>query len=164
MQFHKAPDISYLEVIYNDGTVRKYSAQEGTLIEITQTDAIDLTLYETFYTDNFRISSPLHGAPTAYCVTTGEPIRELEQDAFLTHVTQVGQYVITEYISLDGQRFGLLIDGQTAEPLAYSPNLTDIIGNRLIVNDRESGTLRETRLFLESELVEMARGMLENFG
>jgi serine/threonine protein kinase len=158
--FRRNPNVSYLEVIYNDGTIRKYSAENGEFIGEELGSLPDLTLFEVFYTETMRIESTLHGAPRAYNLLTGELVRELEQVAFLTYVTEVGQYVITEYITADGHRFGLLVDGQTAETLAYIPNLSDIIGDRLIINDRHTSTLRETRLHSMSELIDMARILL----
>lgn len=58
--------------------------------------------------------------------STGEHLRELESDAYLTYVTQVGDYVVTEYISAQGQRYGLLLDGQ-CRTLAEMPGLCDIL-------------------------------------
>ena len=39
----------------------------------------------------------------------GKALFQLEQDAYLTYVTQVDDYIITEYITADGQRYGLLL-------------------------------------------------------
>lgn len=55
-------------------------------------------------------------------------MRELEPDAYLTYVTQVGDYVVTEYISAQGQRYGLLLDGQ-CRTLAELPGLCDILAD-----------------------------------
>ena len=156
----RSPDASYLKVTYIDGTIRRYSAENGEFLGQELGPVPDPTLFEVFYTDSMRIESPLHGSSRTYNLFSGELIRELDVDALLAFVTQVGQYVITEYITVDGHRFGLLIDGTTAETLAYIPNLSDIIGTRLIINDRQTNTLRETRLFSEGELIEMARMLL----
>ena len=151
---------SYLEVTYYDGTTRSYSGDDGTLISTRSTAPPDPSLHEEFTAGALRITSPLHGTPTAYDATTGAFIRELERDALLTYVTQAGDYVITEYISANGERYGLLLDGQTAQTLAVIPNLSDIIGDRLIIDDRASGTLRETRLHSITQLIEIAREAL----
>jgi DNA-binding beta-propeller fold protein YncE len=159
-QFRRHGGESYLEVIYNDGTVHKYSGENGALIAIESISPPDPSLHNEFITDNWRILSPLHGTPRAYNISTGVLIRELERDAFLTYVTQAGKYVITEYISAYGYRFGLLLDGSTCETLAYIPNLSDIIGERLIVDIRSKGSLREVQLYSTEELIKLAREVL----
>ena len=92
-QYRREGSESYLEVIYNDGLVRTYSAEDGSLRSETQGALPDLSLYEEFITDSLRITAPLHETPAAYDRETGELIRELEKDAYLTYVTQVGDYV-----------------------------------------------------------------------
>ena len=159
-QYRREGGESYLEVIYYDGTIHKYSGDDGTLMAVDSGDEADPSLFEEFTTDSLRITSPLHGKPIAYDIDTGDLIRELEEDAYLAYVTQVGEYVITEYISAEGERYGLLLDGKTCETLAHIPNLCDVIGNRLIVNIRASGSLRETRLYSAEEKIESARIML----
>jgi hypothetical protein len=155
-QYRRDESGSRLEVIYNDGKTDVYSGDTGELIGTEQRDNPDLSLYEEFVTDTLRFTSPLHGAPVAYDIISGEQIKELEKDAYLTYVTQVGDNVITEYVSTDGERYGLLLDGKTCETLAYLPNLCDIIGERLIF-DFNSGHLRETRVYHISELIEKSK-------
>jgi len=156
-QFHRDGDVSYLEVIYRDGTVYIYSADDGSIIEVRSIQPPDQSLFEEFETEFLRIESPLHGSPTAFDIVTGELIRELERDAFLTYVTQVGYKVITEYITAYGERFGLLLDGRTCESLAFIPELSDVIDDRLIVNIHPAGSLRETRVHTIYEIIELAR-------
>ena len=159
-QYRRNNSGPFLEVIYYDGTVRKYSGDDGTLIAVEKTTPPDPSLYDEYTTDNLHITSPLHGTPAAYDILTGTLIRELEKDANLTYVTQVGEFVITEYLSLKGERYGLLLDGKTCETLAFIPNLCDIVGERLIIDNRSSGSLRETRLYSTEELIEIARILL----
>ncbi|GHU93324.1 hypothetical protein FACS1894208_02640 [Clostridia bacterium] len=154
-QYRRNEKGSYLEVIYNDGKAELYSGDTGELIGTEQREKPDLSLYEEFFADTLRITSPLHGAPAAYDRESGTLIRELEKDAYLTYVTQVGENVLTEYVSTDGNRYGLLLDGKTCETLAYLPNLCDIIGERLIF-DVSSGCLRETHLYTLNELIAQA--------
>jgi hypothetical protein len=112
-------------------------------------------LYEVFLTDRLRIESPLHGTPAAYDLKTGKLVRELERDAYLTYVTQVGQYIITEYVTAAGYRYGLLLN-ENCEVLAYLPYLCDIIGDRLFFN-YPSGNIRESRIYYLDELKEKAK-------
>jgi hypothetical protein len=156
-QYRRTGDYSYLEVIYYDGVVRTYSALNGEMISEISGESPDESLYEEFVVNEIKITSPLHGTPAAYSLATGKLIRELEKDAYLTYVTQSGEYIITEYISaFDGSRYGLLLDGETCETLAYLPNLCDVIGDRLIFDIR-AGSLRETRIHTIAELIDLAK-------
>jgi hypothetical protein len=156
-QYRRIDERSYLEVIFYDGTVKKYSAADGGMLSEELLEPPDESLYEEFYTDSYRIVSPLHGTPEAFDLKSGNSIRMLEKDAYLTYVTQHGDYIVTEYISaVDGSRYGLLLDGATLETLAYLPNLCDVINGRLIF-DIKPGSLRETRIHTIDELITIAK-------
>lgn len=146
---------SYLEVIYNDGTRRTYSAKDGTPLEEWNGEKPDDSLQEEFLTDRLRIVSPLHGTPEVYDRESGELICNLEEDAYLTYVTQVGSQIITEYVSTQGDRYGLLLD-ENFQPLAQLPNLCDIIGETLVF-DYPSGNLRQCHIYSRQELLELAQ-------
>ena len=154
-QFRREDDgSSYLEVIYNDGMRRSYSAQDGSLMEEHMGDKPDETLYEEFFTDRLRITSPLHDTPAAYDRETGELVSLLEEDAYLTYVTQTGDCIITEYVSAQGERYGLLLNEQ-CQVLARMPNLCDVIGDTLVF-DYPSGNLRQSRIYSLQELIALA--------
>ena len=70
----------------------------------------------------------------------------------MTYVTQVGDYVITEYVSAQGQRFALLLDGQ-CRTLADLPDLCDITADGLLVFDDMRGNLRQSRIYSIQELL-----------
>ena len=114
----------------------------------------DPSLYEEFLTDKYRITSPLHEAPAAYDRETGELVKTLEQDAYLTYVTQAGEYILTEYVSSQGERFGLLLD-ENCETLARLPNLCDIVDGTLVF-DYPTGNLRQCRIYSLQELLALA--------
>jgi WD40 repeat protein len=154
-QYRRDESGSRLEVIYNDGTIRAYSAIDGSILYEIIGEKPDLTLYEEFFTDTVRIESPLHGRPAAYNLVTGELIRELEKDAYLTYATQVGEYIITEYVTGDGFRYGLLLNSR-CETLAYLPYLCDFVGDKLVF-DYPTGDLRESRIYDINELIGLAR-------
>lgn len=156
-QYRREGSESYLEVIYNDGLVRTYSAEDGSLRSETQGALPDLSLYEEFITDTLRITAPLHETPAAYDRETGELIRELEKDAYLTYVTQVGDYVITEYISAQGERYGLLLN-EDCETLARLPDLCDIVDGKLVF-DYPSGNLRLSRIYSLQELMALGESV-----
>lgn len=154
-QYRRDEDGSRLEVIYNDGTVRAYSAQDGSVLWEEIREAPDLSLDEEFFTDKLRISSPLHGAPAAYDLVSGELIRELEKDSYLTYVTQVDDYVITEYISTQKEHYGLLLN-ENCETLAELPGLCDILADGTLVFDDMRGNLRQSRIYSLQELLALA--------
>jgi len=149
-QFRKTEDGSWLEVTWYDGTVRCYSAADGSLISETAGEAPDRGLTEEFITDRYRIVSSLHDAPVVYDLDSGKQVATLEEDSYLTYASQVGDYIMTEYLSTEGQRYGLLLDADLGI-LAYLPNLCDVSGDKLVF-DFESGNLRQCRLYSLQEL------------
>ena len=80
---------------------------------------------------------------------------ELEKDAYLTYVTQVGEYIITEYISASGERYGLLLD-EDLQTLACLPGLCDV-ADGMLVFDYESGNLRRCPLYSLPELIQLGK-------
>ena len=82
-------------------------------------------------------------------------MRELEPDAFLTYVTQVGEYIVTEYVSAQGERYGLLLNAD-CETLARLPSLCDITADGDLVFDDRMGTLRRSRIYSPQELIALA--------
>ncbi|MDO5416614.1 MAG: WD40 repeat domain-containing serine/threonine protein kinase [Lachnospiraceae bacterium] len=161
-QFRKEEGDSWLEVIWYDGTVRCYSAADGSLISEQQGEAPGKELYEEFETEQYRIASPLHGTPKVYDRETGKLVTELEKDDYLTYVTQVGENIITEYVSAEGERYGLLLD-KNLETLAVLPKLCDI-NNGMAVFDYETGNLRQCRLYSLQELVALGEKYIKENG
>jgi len=154
-QYRREEDgTSYLEVIYSDGTRRAYSAADGVLLWERGGEKPDSSLYEEFLTDSLRITSPLHGTPEAYDRETDKLVARLETDDYLTYVTQVGDQIITEYVSAQGERYGLLLDGN-CQVLARLPDLCDIIDGTLVF-DYPSGNLRQSRIYSRQELIALA--------
>lgn len=150
-QFRKGKESSWLEVTWYDGTVRCYSAADGSLMSENTGGAPSTDLYEEFYTEQYRITSSLHTAPIVYEINSDKPVAVLEEDGYLTYVTQLGENLITEYISAAGERYGLLLDSDF-QVLAYLPKLCDVAQGKLIF-DYESGDLRQCRLYSLGELV-----------
>lgn len=150
-QFIKSEDGSWLEVIWYDGTVRRYSAADGTLLSEEKKEAPGKDLEEEFYTLRYRIVSSLHEAPKVYDLKSGRQVAELEQESYLTYVTQLGDEILTEYISASGERYGLLLN-EKLETLAYLPQLCDIAGQMAVFDDG-AGNMRQCRLYSLRELV-----------
>lgn len=153
-QFIRENNASYLEVIWYDGTVRDYSAADGSLISEGKTEAPSKDLYEEFYTEKYRFASSLHDAPEVYDIKSGKYITSLEKDAYLTYVTQAGDYIITEYVSAQGDRYGFLLDDRL-QKLAYLPGLCDVTDQNIFVFDYKSGDLRQCRLYSLQELTDL---------
>lgn len=152
-QFRKSEDGSWLEVIWYDGTVRRYSAADGSMLSETKEEPPKKDLYEEFYTDQYRIESSLHSTPIAYDLKSGRKVKELETESYLTYVTQLDRYIITEYISAEGEKYGLLLD-EKLETLAYLPGLSDIADGKLVF-DYGYGDLRECQIYSLQELMEL---------
>ncbi len=157
-QFRKEEEGSWLEVIWYDGTRRGYSAEDGTLIFEEKGEMPEKNLYEEFFIDEYRIASSLHTAPEVYD-RKGRLAATLEADSYLTYVTQAGDYIVTEYISAEGERYGILLD-DTFRKLAVLPGLCDVTGNTLVF-DYASGDLRQCEIYSLAELVRLGREYLE---
>ena len=81
-------------------------------------------------------------------------MKELEKEAYLTYVTEYGDYLVTEYVSADGARYGLLLN-QDLETLAYLPDLCDMVDGTLIF-DEKNGELRSSPIYSLEELLTLA--------
>lgn len=158
-QYLRENGSSMLKVIYNDGSIDFYSANTGEKIDHTEESPPDRSLYEEFETSTMRIESPLHGTPKAYDKKTGKLISELSENAYLTYVTEVGDYVVAQYVTTDNNFFGYLMD-QQCQILAYFPNVCDIYDNKILF-DYPTGSIREERIYDINELQKIAREKLE---
>lgn len=158
-QFIKKEEGSYLEVIWYNGMVRHYSAADGTMVAETMGDAPSKDLYEEFYIGQYRIESSLHNAPKVYNRDSGKLVTTLEEESYLTYVTPIKEYIITEYISAVGERYGLLLDSEF-QTIAYLPRFCDIADGKLVF-DYQSGDLRQCRLYSLQELIALGEKYLE---
>lgn len=158
-QFRKDAEESYLKVIWYDGIIRTYSAADGTILSEEQKEAPGKDLYEEFYTEDYRVTSSLHAAPVVYDIASGRELATLEEEGYLTYVTQLGDLLVTEYISTEGERYGLLLNADF-EVLAKLPDLCDIWNDSFIF-DYESGNLRQCRLYSIQELIVLGQNYIE---
>jgi len=159
-QYRRDEAGSRLEVYYYDGMVRSYSAEDGSLISEEQGDPPDESLYEEFTTSRLRIERPLHGTPTVYERESGKLLQELESDAYLTYVTEVDDCIITEYMTAQGERYGLLLN-ENLETLAKLPGLCDITPDGILIFDDMRGNLRQSRIYSIQELTALGNSTLE---
>ena len=158
-QFIREDGRSCLEVTYRDGRLLTFDAADGTRISEETAEAPDMELNEVFYTDDYRIEVPLHGTPQVYDIESGEKLYELDEDAFLTYVTQTGDYIIAQYITAEGFCYGTLMD-RNCRTLAELPYLCDIVDSELYF-DYPSGSIRKSAIYELDELVDMAEKELE---
>lgn len=154
-QFIRNGNDSQLEVTYNDGTKFTYNARDGNLISEEKIDKPDPSLYEEFYTKSYRIESPLHGAPSVYDKDSNKLICELKEDAYLTYVTQLDGYILTQYITTNDKYYGVLLN-EDCEVLAYLPYLTDVYDNELYF-DYPTGSMRKSQIYSLDELIRIAQ-------
>lgn len=156
-QYRREDGQSRLEVTWQDGTIRGYSAADGALLWERKEVAPDESLTETFETERWIITAPLHEAPVVRSKESGELYTELEQDSYLTYVTEVGDFLVTQYLSGQGEPYGLLLN-QDCETLAYLPGLCDVVGETLIFDDG-MGNLRQSRIYPLQDLIALAEGV-----
>ncbi|MBR9937090.1 protein kinase [Oscillospiraceae bacterium Marseille-Q3528] len=157
-QFRRQGEDSWLEVIYNDGRSLLYRVSDGTLEKETRSTAPDRSLYEEFTVNGLKITSPLHGAPTAYDAKTGKLVGVLSEEDYLTYVTPVGENFVAQFTTADGYFYGQLLNGD-CEVLAEFPYLCDVINNVLIF-DYPTGNLRQSRIYDTEQLISAAHTVL----
>lgn len=144
---------SVLEVIYYSGTTDIYSGADGSLMRTEQRESHDKDIEDVFLTDELKIVSPLHGAPQVYD-KNGGLLTELSEDAYLTYITQQGEYIVAQYVRTDGEFYGVLMNSK-CETLARLPRLCDVYDGNLIF-DYQTGNLRKTRIYNMGELISIA--------
>lgn len=156
-QFRRESGKSWLDVMWYDGTVRSYSAEDGTQISEKKENGFLKDLSEEFNTEKYRFVSELHDAPKVYERESGKFVKELEKDAYLTYVTELDEYIITEYVRADGTRYGFLMN-QDLEILADLPDLYDIdILDKSFIFDYKNGELRKCHLYSLQDLTDLGK-------
>lgn len=155
-QYRRDERGSYLEVTYYSGLVRCYSALDGSVISETTGTAPDPDAPIAYLTAHWRILAPQHGPPEVYDLESGALLGTLESSDYLTYVTQVGDFVITEYVTAQGLRYGLLLD-DCRNTLARLPNLSDVLEDGTLVFDDQYGNLRQSRIYSIAELMALAK-------
>ncbi len=152
-QYIRSQGASYLEVIWNDGTVRQYG-MDGVRIQEKKCEAPDQRMREEFVTDNYRIVSRLNEPLKVYSQKTEQLVTQLEEDANLTYVTQLDGCIMMEYVSTKLERYGILLDENLKE-LAELPGLCDVYKDT-VVFDYQDGTIRSCSLYSLDDLISIA--------
>ena len=107
---------------------------------------------------SFHNISPLHGAPTVYDTETDEKVCELNEEGYLTYITETGDYIIAQYITVDSYYYGVLMNNR-CEVVAYLPYLSDVISGELYI-DYPSGKIRKSQIYSIDEEIKMAQEVL----
>lgn len=112
---------------------------------------------EAFFTANAVVISPVHGTPAAYSLKNGKKIRDLEKDAYLTYITSLDDYIVSQYIyaGIEGKKFGVLLDSNF-RPVASLPSLCDI-SDRQLIFDYPQRVLRYSNVYSADELLAWQR-------
>ena len=160
-QFRRENGEAYLEVIWYDGTRRCYSADTGEVIAETRGKLPQRDLYEEFETAHYRVTSPLHGTPEVYELSSGKKVASLDSESYLTYFTELDNGAVAEYVNDSGERFAYLLD-KDLRKIAYLPALCDVDGKQLLFDCR-TGEVRESRIYSLEELVEKAEQYIHTY-
>lgn len=114
---------------------------------------------EAYFTNDAIVLSPLHGTPTVYNLSDGNKIADLEKDSYLAYMTEIKNYIISEYVSASGERYAIMLDKHTYKPLATLPGLCDINDEELIF-DYYKGNLRKKRIYSIEEIINYAKSFI----
>lgn len=150
-QYRRKAGKDYLEVIYNDGSKIKYSALDGSIIEQTKGKTPDLSLKETFYTQKYKIVSPLHGSSKVYDRKTNKKICNINEDAYLIYIYEVKDKIIAQFMTTDGFYYGKILNDQF-QCLGTLPYLSDVYKNKVYF-DYPSGQFKVSKIYELDELI-----------
>jgi len=154
-QFRRDENGSRLEVTYYSGLVRNYSAADGSVLSEERVEPRSEDLTEEFLTDEWHVICPYHGTPQVYDRETNELLGELQSEDSIMYVTQVGDYVMTQYLSQQGERYGALLN-KNLEEIAKLPNLCDFLPDGSLLFDDTRGNIRQTHILSVEELLALA--------
>ena len=83
----------------------------------------------------------------------------MNEDGYLTYITQVEDYIVAQYVTADNYYYGVLLNNK-CEKLAYLPYLSDVMNNELYF-DYPTGNMRKSRIYNINELITMAQNELK---
>ncbi len=154
-QYVRGQDASYLEVTWNDGTIRRYG-MDGMIIREEKGRVPDQSLQEEFITEHYRFVSRMNEPLQVYSLKTGRLAARLKEDANLTYVTQLDGCIMAEYVSTELERYGILLD-ENLQKLAHLPGLCDVYEDTAVF-DYHDGTVRSSKIYTLDELKALANG------
>lgn len=150
-----------LEVVYSDDTVFQYSMSTGNLLdEVATIKAEENAGLQVFYTNNYKIQVPTNGIPVAYDIETNNFAKELDFNGYFKNISQLTDYILIEYIDINGDNYGILLD-DNLEEIAYLPNLAGNLQDDLIFDYKE-GTIRRSKIYTVDELKNIANNYIKS--
>lgn len=163
-----SPSGSYMAAVYAY-EVAVYETESGVRAAVFPIQ--ESALSDVVFTDETHIVYAGSQGVAAYDLEKGETLwtgevattlAVLEEDSYLTYVTEAGEYLITEYISASGERYGILLD-HSFQKLAYLPGLCDMVGDTLVF-DYGAGTLQQCKLYSLEELTALGEDYVTSSG
>lgn len=144
-------DTDRLEVIYFDGQVLYYDANSGALLEDLMFGPPDQSGSDWFATANYLIYAPVHGNPEVYDPTGTELLMTIDVPDYLCYVTEIGEQILLEFLSTEGERYGLLCN-ENLDKLVRLPNLCDYVDGYFYFDEGKGNIKREQLYSLEAML------------
>ena len=157
-QYIRGEESDYLEIIYRDGLVRRYAASSGELVFEEYKEAPDMSLDYEFATEDYFVRSGTNGKTSIYDKDGKKLIGSIQEDSYVTNVSQINKYLIIEYLNIAGGKYGVLLDSD-CNILSYLPNLCDYHPDGTLFFDDNQGHLRKSRIFMLNELAELGQGV-----
>ena len=114
-------------------------------------------MYEEFLTSKYRFTSELGKAAEVYNLKNGKKVMSLPQEAYLTYVTEAGDYIVAQYVIMsesgDRDKTAILMN-QQLETVAVLPDLCDVYNDTLYF-DYMSGHIKKSQIYSVDELVKL---------
>lgn len=86
---------------------------------------------------------------------------ELKEDGYLIYITQIGGYIIAQYVTADDYYYGIILNNKCEKP-AELPYLSDVADDELYF-DYPTGNMRKPRIYNIEELIKMAQDELNGW-
>lgn len=156
-QFRRSGSGDYLEVIYKDGRIDKYSADDGKIFETEKGDVPNTDLSETCETEHYIMYSPADGDTVITEKGTGKELY-LPKNDYPVYLYECSENILIHFVSAQAgdcvNAYGILYDGDLNE-LAYLENFCDIKDNTVYF-DYQDGTIGYTEVYDIGELIKLA--------
>lgn len=143
----------YLKVFFYDGTIDIYDGSSGEYLGTESGIVPDINLDQTFETESFLVKAPLHGETTVIEKKTGRELSRIAEEAFVTYVTELGEGIVLQYVTTDGEYYGLELN-RRGQPIARLPGLRDV-KDQTFLFDYGNGFVYQSRALGLEEIKEM---------
>ena len=124
-QYVREGSSDYLKLYFYDGTIDIYDGSTGEYLRTENGIVPDTNLDQTFETESFLIEAPLHGDTTIKEKKTGKELSRIDEEAYVTYATEIGDGIVLQYVTTDGEFYGLELD-RSGQLIARLPGLRDV--------------------------------------